>query len=53
MARVGSWEPVNAATTAFCVIDETLEVAWLWIALSAAITAAGASVQPHRQPVIA
>ena len=32
--------------------EETFDVAWLWMAFSAATTAAGASVQP-RQPVIA
>src|SRR5262245_26043939 len=49
----GSWDPVSAATTAFCVIDETFDVAWLWSAFCAAMTAAGPSDQPHRQPVIA
>ena len=29
----GACDPVSAATTAFCVIDVTFDVAWLWMAL--------------------
>ena len=35
------------------VIELTFDVEWLWIAFSAATTAAGPSVQPQRHPVIA
>src|SRR3954447_5517894 len=45
--------PVSAARAAFCEMDETFEVEWLCRALHAAITGAGPSAQPHRQPVIA
>ena len=45
--------PVSAATTAFCVIEQTFDVEWLWSALQAATTAAGPIAQPQRQPVIA
>ena len=33
----GSCDPVKAAMTAFCASELTLEVAWLWMALSAAL----------------
>src|SRR5215475_634093 len=49
----GVCTPVSASTTAFCVIELTFDVAWLWIALQAAIIFAGPIVQPQRQPVIA
>ena len=45
--------PVSAARAARCVIEHTFEVEWLWMALHAAMTAVGATVQPQRQPVIA
>src|SRR5215471_8393583 len=49
----GVCTPFSASTTAFCVIELTFDVAWLWIALHAAIIFAGPMVQPQRQPVIA
>src|ERR1043166_1726042 len=53
IAFTGACTPVSASTTAFCVIEVTLDVAWLWIALHAAIILAGPIVRPQRQPVIA
>ena len=53
MSVTQSCGPLSAATAAFCVIDETFEVEWLWSALQALISGAGASAQPQRQPVIA
>src|SRR5262252_1428706 len=53
IAFTGVWTPLSASTTAFCVIELTFEVAWLWIALHAATIFAGPIVQPQRQPVIA
>ena len=52
-AYVRNNRPFNAAVTAFCVIEFTLEVEWLCNALHALMSAAGPSVQPQRQPVIA
>ena len=49
----GACGPVSAASAAFCVIDETFDVEWLWSAFAAATTARGPSAQPQRQPVIA
>ena len=45
--------PLSAATVAFCEIEQTLDVEWLCRALLAAITSAGPSAHPQRQPVIA
>src|SRR4051812_40235815 len=53
IAFTGACDPVNASTTAFCVIELTLDVVWLCSALHAAIIFAGPIVQPQRQPVIA
>jgi hypothetical protein len=53
MSVTQSCELVSAATTAFCVIEHTLEVEWLCSALQALTTGAGPTVQPQRQPVIA
>src|SRR5437016_5674065 len=52
IARTGSCDPVNAATAAFWVIDDTFDVAWLWMASHAATKAGGPMVQPQRHPVI-
>ena len=49
----GVCTPFSASTTAFCVIELTFDVVWLWIALHCAIIFAGPIVQPHRHPVIA
>jgi len=43
---------VIAATTAFCVIEQTFDVWWLCRAPQAEITSFGPTVQPQRQPVI-
>src|SRR3981189_3662882 len=48
MVVTGACEPISAATAAFCVIDVTFEVEWLWIALDAAITVGGAVCPPQR-----
>src|SRR3954462_11999398 len=48
-----SWGPRSAASTAFCVIEQTFDVEWLWMALHALTSGAGPTAQPHRQPVIA
>jgi hypothetical protein len=53
MSVTQSCGPVNPATTAFCVIEHTFDVEWLWSALHADTTAAGPTVQPQRHPVIA
>src|SRR3954466_2642553 len=53
IALTGVCTPFSASTTAFCVIELTFDVAWLWSALHAAIIFAGPIVQPQRQPVIA
>ena len=45
--------PLSAAVTAFCVIEQTFDVEWLWSALQAPTSAAGPTAQPQRQPVIA
>src|SRR5215471_14477486 len=49
----GVCTPFSASTTAFCVIELTFDVAWLCIALHAAMNFAGPIAQPQRQPVIA
>src|SRR3954471_10913060 len=53
IALTGVCTPFSASTTAFCVIELTLDVAWLWIALQAATILTGPIVHPQRQPVIA
>jgi hypothetical protein len=45
--------PVSAAAAAFCVIEQTLDVEWLWTALHALIKLAGPSAHPQRHPVMA
>ena len=45
--------PVMAASAAFCVIDVMFDVVWPWITLKTDVSALGATVHPHRQPVIA
>ena len=45
--------PRSAASTAFCVIEQTFDVEWLWIALHALTSGAGPTAQPQRHPVIA
>jgi hypothetical protein len=46
-------DPVSAATTAFCVIEQTFDVEWLCSALAACTTGFGPTSQPQRQPVMA
>ncbi len=53
IAVTGVCTPFSASTTAFCVIELTLDVEWLWSALQAATIFTGPIVQPQRQPVIA
>ena len=45
--------PVSAAIAAFCTIDVGFEVLWLCSFCMAAITGAGPSAYPSRQPVMA
>ena len=45
--------PRSAASTAFCVIEQTFDVEWLWMALQALTSGAGPTAHPQRQPVIA
>ena len=53
IARTVSCGPVSAWMAAFCVIDETFDVEWLWMAPQAAMSGAGPRAQPQRQPVMA